>query len=244
MRIPGQRVARAAGIGLLAAACLCLASADYGPAPKSSLAMLEESLDRLALDLLRQSPQAITSRGAARELGVRNDGLDSFALDLTGESYAPLRRAIEQAKAADLGQVNSRSRTAIATFVWWLESALGGRPFQDNVCLVSTYMTSVPQHLAWFMTHAHPLKTHDDAEDYLTRLAQIPERFDELTARLAASEAKRALAPGFLLAHAADEIEAIGREASAEGGLLGYFLERLGAISNLDEETRDRKSVV
>jgi uncharacterized protein (DUF885 family) len=203
-----------------------------------STANLVAYLDAVALELLRQSPEAITTRGLATQLGVRNDALDSLVLDVTGASYAPLERALERIESTDLSQEDPERRRQVEAFARWLEIALDGRPFQQSICLVSTYITSYPQRLAWFMTHIHPLRTPADAEDYIARLAQIPTRFDELTTRLAQSEAHRALAPRFLLARAADEIEAIGLGAAGQPNLLGHFAAGLGNMPDLDAGAR------
>ena len=54
---------------------------------------LVEYLNRVAADLVRQSPETITLRGLSQKLGVRNDALDSLVLDATGNSSRrPSRR--------------------------------------------------------------------------------------------------------------------------------------------------------
>ena len=234
-------VKRAIGLLLLVLAVLLGAASDRGPridATAKQSTSLVQYLNSVALDLLRQSPQTITSRGLASKLGVRSDALDSLALDATGESYAPLEAALARIAATDLSQEDARSRRCVGTFARWLESAVDGRPYQDDICLVSTYMTSVPQYLAWFMTHIHPLATHADVEDYLSRLSQIPDRFSELVVRLTASEAKGALAPRFLLLRAANEIEDIGRGPSEESEFFTRFAAALDKVADLAPAAR------
>ncbi len=233
---------RIAGIVVLVLALLVGATSDRAPqrsaTPWGSGETLTEFLSSVADTLVRQSPETITTRGLSKLLGVRNDTLDSLAVDETGEAYAPLEQALERIESAEIGQEGARSRRAIETFAEWLRDALDGRPYLDDVCLVSTYMTSYPQRLAWFMTHIHPLETRADAEDYLARLAQIPARFDELVARLAASEAEGALAPRFLLLRAADEIDDAGRGPDGRPQLLARFVVAAAAMPDLAPEAR------
>jgi uncharacterized protein (DUF885 family) len=198
-----------------------------------------EFLLGVAADLVRQSPETITTRGLSEKLGVRNDALDSLVLDATGASYAPIERALERIESSDLTQESEHDRRAIEIFAWWLRDAVAARPFQRNACLVSTYMTSTPQHLVWFMTSIHPLKTRADAEDYLARLSQIPARFDELGARLLDSESIGALPPRFLLEKAADEIEAIGGTPAEEATLYMTFADAVRAMPNVDSSARE-----
>jgi uncharacterized protein (DUF885 family) len=200
---------------------------------------LVEYLNGVAADLVRQSPEAITTRGLSQKLGVRNDALDSLVLDTTGTSYGPIERALERIGSSDLAQESEHDRRAIEIFAWWLRDAVAARAFQRNACLVSTYMTSTPQHLVWFMTSVHPLKTRADAEDYLARLSQIPARFDELLARLLDSESIGALAPRFLLEKAADEIEAIGGAPAQEATLYMTFADAVRAMPNVDSSARE-----
>jgi uncharacterized protein (DUF885 family) len=211
-------------------------TAHRDPAATPSLI---EYLNGVAADLVRQSPEAITTRGLSQKLGVRNDALDSLVLDVTGTSYVPLERALERIESSDSTRESERDRRAIEVFAWWLRDAIAARPFQRNACLVSTYMTSTPQHLVWFMTSIHPLKTKADAEDYLARLSQIPARFDELLTRLLDSESTRALAPRFLLEKAADEIEAIGRAPVEEATLYMTFADAVRAMPNVDSNAQE-----
>ncbi len=233
---------RVVGIFVLVLALLVGATSDRAPreipTSRSPGEALTEFLAGVADTLLRQSPETITTRGLSQRLGVRNDALDSLVLDATGTSYAPLEQALERIEDSDLTQETDRDRRAIAVFAWWLQSAIDGRPYQEDVCLVSTYMTSYPQHLAWFMTHIHPLATETDAEDYLTRLAQIPARFDELVVRLEQSEPARALPPRFLLERAADEIEAIGRGPTESSRFFTRFAEGVAAMADIGPNAR------
>jgi uncharacterized protein (DUF885 family) len=210
-------------------------TAHRGPANPS----LVEYLNRVAVDLVRQSPEAITTRGLSERLGVRNDTLDSLVLDTTGTSYGPIERALERIGSSDLALETERDRRAIEIFAWWLRDAVAARPFQRNACLVSTYMTSTPQHLVWFMTSIHPLKTRADAEDYLARLSQIPARFDELLARLLDSESIDALPPRFLLKKAADEIAAIGGTPAEEATLYMTFANAVRAMSDVELDAQE-----
>jgi uncharacterized protein (DUF885 family) len=200
---------------------------------------LVEYLNRVAADLVRQSPETITTRGLSQKLGVRNDALDSLVLDTTGASYDPIERTLERIESSDLTRETERDRRAIEIFAQWLRDAVAARPFQRNACLVSTYMTSTPQHLVWFMTSIHPLKTRADAEDYLARLSQIPARFDELLARLLDTESIGALPPRFLLEKAADEIQAIGQPPAEEADLYANFANAVRAMSDVESGARE-----
>jgi uncharacterized protein (DUF885 family) len=210
--------------------------AEEAPAAEPSLV---EYLNEVAADLVRQSPEAITTRGLSEKLGVRNDALDSLVLDTTGASYGPIERALERIESSDLTLENERDRRAIGAFAWWLRDAVAARPFQRNACLVSTYMTSTPQRLVWFMTSIHPLKTRADAEDYLARLSQIPARFDQLLVRLLDSESIGALAPRFLLEKAADEIETIGGTPAEKATLYTTFADAVRAMFDVEPSARE-----
>jgi uncharacterized protein (DUF885 family) len=212
--------------------------ANRGPAGAANPSLVEY-LNGVAADLARQSPEAITTRGLSQKLGVRNDALDSLVLDTTDTSYGPIERALERIENSNLAKETERDRRAIEVFAWWLRDAVAARPFQRNACLVSTYMTSTPQRLVWFMTSIHPLNMRADAEDYLARLSQIPARFDELLTRLLDSESIGALAPRFLLEKAADEIEAIGGAPTEEATLYMTFADAVRAMSDIEPGARE-----
>ncbi len=229
---------------LLAVALLVLVSLLLGgsgnrsPVAPSEPISLVALLDGAALDLLRQSPEAVTARGLSARLGMRNDFLDGVALDTTGEGYAPIEAALAAIRTADVASLSPQDRRAVATFESWLRDAVDGRPYQTYACPVSTYLSSVPQHVAWFMEYVHPLATLDDAEDYMSRLSQIPVRFAELVPRLAAVEEAGALAPRHVLARASDEIESLGRGPFDTSPFYRRFAAALQAIPGISDEVR------
>ena len=214
------------------------ASSGQKPSAPPRSAELLRILDQAALDFLRQSPETVTLRGLALQLGMRNDALDGVALDPTGEAYAPFEAALETIEAADVASLPESDQRAVTAFATWLRDIVEGREYQAYACPVSTYLTSVPQYLAWFMESVHPLRTSEDAADYLSRLSQIPSRFSDLKERLDAVEEAGALPPRPLLLRAADQIDALGRVSAEASPFARRFAAALGDMSELDEDAR------
>lgn len=231
---------------LLALAALLLGAADMSRAPSVGVRppdsfdpiQLLDLLDRRALDILRQSPETVTLRGLGAQLGMRDDALDGVALDTTGDGYALYESTLRAIEAVDLSRLPERDRWAVQAYATWLRDVVEGRDYQAYACPVSTYLTSVPQHIAWFMESVHPLATLENAEDYLSRLSQIPSRLTDLAGRLSTVERAGALAPRRIVLRAADEIGNLGSAPPDDSPFFRRFATALEAIPGLAADTR------
>jgi len=177
---------------------------------------LARFLEQASLSLALRSPELITYLGIADAVGVSNDQLTPLSVAYEEADVDLLDSILAQLDAYDLSRVSASERLSARVYGWYLHDLRQAYAYSDHDYLVSTYFTSYPEDIEWFLVYVHPVETLDDAMDYLSRLSQIDERFDELAERLAISESIHAVPPRFIMEEAADEIEAISTTPAQE----------------------------
>ena len=211
-------------------------------------------LDSIGENLLRLSPEGATSlgidtgaRAALRsQLGDRSsagiqklvatlkadvaraDGVDTSALSF------PVRTSIEVVKSA--------YKTALEGFALpYGDVAVGGWRNTPYVVIqnVGAYLDT-PK----FLDTDHPVETKDDAEAYLTRLAQYPKQLDAELDRMKAARAQGLVPPNFLIDKAISQLTLAAKNAHEGDGIVDSIVKRTKA-KNIggDWDARTRKLV-
>ncbi|MGD9676279.1 MAG: DUF885 family protein, partial [Candidatus Bipolaricaulia bacterium] len=201
---------------------------------------LEEFLNDADMSLVRFSPETITFYGLAEELGVRNNRLDPMTVEAEDAYYALYQKIADQLATYDLSQLDAAERIHVRTYAWGVDDALASREFQSNGYLVSSYMDSYPTTLEWFLTSIHPLETLADAEDYVSRLAEIPVRFREVAERLTLSQEIGAVPPRFMLRKAVDQLRVTAATEPTETTYYVVLDEAFASMAGVRKEAQDQ----
>lgn len=229
--MPDFQLSRREAINALAASAAfpLFSSAGVAWAKSASDAEAGVLLDSIGENLLRTSPEGATSLGLdvgnrARmryELGDRSnagqmriaatlkaDLARADALDTTNLSF-PVRTSVEVVKSA--------YTTALEGFALpYGDVAVGGWRNTPYVVIqnVGAYIDT-PQ----LLDTDHPVENKDDAEAYLSRLAQYPGQLDGELERLKSARAQGLVPPNFLIDKALDQL-AISLKGAQQGGTL------------------------
>ncbi|MDD4903905.1 MAG: DUF885 domain-containing protein [Candidatus Bipolaricaulis sp.] len=201
---------------------------------------LEQFLNDADMSLVRLSPETITFYGLAEELGLRNNHLDPMTVEAENAYYAQYRKTAEHLASYDLSKLDAAERTNVRIYAWGVDDVLASREFQNDAYLISSYMDSYPTNLEWFLTSIHPLATLADAEDYVSRLAEIPVRFREVEERLTLSQEIGAVPPRFMLRKA---VEQLRMTAAAEPTETTYYVvldEAFASMAGVRKEDQDQ----
>lgn len=175
---------------------------------------------------------------------------------LTGPEQERLERQVTQATAAWQRQrvrlaqrglhelrripragLTRQQQIAADLLEWQLDTTVRGEPFIDfnfpleqfqgaNVTLVNT------------VTVAHPLRTEQDADNYLARLAQVGMRMDEAVAEARRIAEKGILPPRFILRATIAQMQQFIADPPARNPFVTTFDERLRAEKAVLDERR------
>ena len=210
------------------------AASAVSPDPWAGMS-LQQFLGQAAGELVRLSPETVTFLGLGPLLGMRDDHLDLLTTEAEREYYDLEQAIVDHLATFDLSLETPDDRLNAEIYRASILNELAGRSFTDNAYSVTSYMDSYPTYIEWFLTSLHPLATLDNAEDYVSRLSEIPTRFRELQARLVDSEALNAVPPRFMLEKAVGQIRRTGETPARETDFYTALEAGLTAMADVDE---------
>lgn len=209
-------------------------AADSNGAPIGLSAYLEQA----STEWVMMSTETATFLGLTDELGMRDDGLDPLTEEYDRQVLDHIQSMVDRIDVYPADLLTEEERLTAEIYRWYLQDYLDYAAFSDQGYLVGNMFASYPQDLEWFLTSFHAVETLENAEDYISRLAQIPDRFEELTVALAKSEAIGAVAPGFILETDAEWLRWIAETPATETNLYVAFEEQVTASESIPSEAK------
>ncbi len=199
---------------------------------------LSTYLEQASTMWVMMSTETATFLGLTEELGMRDDSLDPLTDEYDQQILGHLQTMVDTIDAYPADLLDEEERLTAEIYRWYLQDYLDFAPFSDHWYLVGNMYASYPQDLEWFLTSFHAVETVENAEDYISRLRQIPDRFDELTVALARSETINALAPGFILESDAEWLDWIAETPATETNLYLALEEQVMASNSIASQSK------
>lgn len=196
-------------------------------------------LEQASGALVIRDPQVVTGLGLGEILGIGNGELTPLTASYEQETHDLRAAVLQRLHTYDLTSVSALDRLSARVYGWFLENLVAGHRFADHAYTVHPSITSYPQSLERFLTAIHPIRTDQDAADYVRRLSQIGARYDELIDGMIRSEAIGAIPPRFILEATLDEIRRTATAPTKESPLYVEFERKLSAVDGLSPERRD-----
>ena len=165
----------------------------------------DEFIDDSYKEILLRSPEIVTSMGLSQTLGIGDDQLDNICNDFVVETYELKAGISEILRGYERSQLSYEQQISYDSYSWILEGWAVEHEYMYHFYPV-THGFSRQNDLFRFFEDEHPLETHQNAEDYVSRLQQVDDQFRCLRACLEDSEARGILAPAQMLQVAADRI--------------------------------------
>lgn len=219
--------AGAAMLALPACTNKALSAAAVGPLNEAGAKAL---LDSIADRLLALSPESATSLGVdvGAQAALRGKLADRSA---AGQAaiVSTLKEDIARIRAADTSQLSYATRTSLAVVESAYQTSLDGfaLPYGDitvggwrNTPYVVIQNVGAYLDIPRFLDSDHPIRNKDDAEGYLSRLAEYSFVLDGELRRLKFAAEKGLIAPAFLIEKAIKQMEQSLAGAKSGGGLV------------------------
>lgn len=154
--------------------------------------------------------------------GAEQDALDRQLRPLTRAS-----REAERALAAEglamlkrqlATPLSPEDRRAALTMQWSLQRSLDAAP-HERLHFPFNQLSGLQVRGVNLLTQSHPLRRPADVDSWLSRLAQMPQRFDEAIARTREAAAQGVLPPRFILERGRSQVQAL-LAPQADGGVI------------------------
>jgi uncharacterized protein (DUF885 family) len=156
---------------------------------------LEESYTRLLL----RDPEGVVSRGLASHYGIGKDRLTDISAAYVQETQELEVAILALLRTYDRAQLTPEQQLSYDIYEWQLDDWVRGHAFAEHDFPVSFLITtSIPKQLLRFFEY-FPITNAQDAQDYITCLSQVDDKFDQLIAGLQRREEAGVTPPGFLI---------------------------------------------
>jgi uncharacterized protein (DUF885 family) len=155
----------------------------------------EESFNQLSL----RTPEGLTHAGVSATLGLRDDQLNDNSDAYLKETQKLESGILDLLRTYDRQALTPERAISYDVYRWYLENQVRGHEFMYHNYPLTHFIGSYHFELDNLLTEAHPLKTRENAEDYIARLSKVNKQVDQLMEGLAIREEKGIIPPKFII---------------------------------------------
>jgi uncharacterized protein (DUF885 family) len=202
--------------------------------------MFRAYMDRAMLRMALRNPETLTSLGFLESMGItgHNAHLDDVHPDRTEEFFAELRTfgdGLHRYEDEDL-DANQRLTKEIALYLaTFLEDAYAFRYHNYPANQLSGIQSAFPS----FMDSSHQVHTVDDAENYLSRMSELPRKHEQYLLGLRIRENQGIVPPRFVIDRVLEQMRDFVATPPEENILYTSLAGKMAAAREIDESQAD-----
>jgi len=197
-------------------------------------------MDRALVKIAFRDPETLTSLGFLESMGIKghNAHLDDVDPARTDELFADLKafgEGLQQYDDENLDPDQRLSKEIALYLVGMLEDAEPYRYHNYPANQMSGIQDSFPS----FMDSAHQVKTVEDAENYLSRMSELPRKHQQYLLGLKIRESKDIIPPRFVIDRILEQMRDFVATPPQENILYTSLAEKLDEAEEIDAATAD-----
>jgi uncharacterized protein (DUF885 family) len=188
--------------------------------------------------LMRRDPELLTELGLSAVFGMADDRLNDISAAYQSETYVLYEQILETLYSYDRDSLTSEQRLNYDIYAYYLEDMRRGQPFINDNYPVNHFSVGVQNQLIHFFSNIHPVTDRQSAEDYVTRLSQVDDKFDQLIANMQRSEESGVITPRLILQWSLGDIRQMANSSARVSPFYTSFSEKVNAIDSLTAEKK------
>ena len=220
-------------------------AAPTGPTASEQLA---EDLQGLPLDhfyfesfkaLVLRSPETVVWEALESTFPLQAVELDDLSDEFQRETFAMYQVVLDGLRSYDRDTLTADEKLNYDIYAYFLQDAVERLDFIYHD-FRATYMSfGVQSSTQRFFTDIHPLSSPQDAENYVTRLDLVDEKFDQLIDHLDRQRSAGIVEPALSMNIALDQVASIAGSSTDSNPYFARISARIGQIPNLTVADRD-----
>ena len=223
---------------------------DSGPPPVSGptpAETLEAELAGLSLAefyeashaaLSYRSPETIVWQALTGMYPLDEVELDDISADYRRDTYAMYEVVLEALRSYDSSALSPADKLTYDFYEWHLQDAVSAQDFLFYSFAAAYNFMGEHTGTETFFTEIHPLRSREDANDYITRLEDVPRKFDNLIEFLDLQSGAGVVEPQLTIDFSLYGINRIADAAAANVSYYTAFHDKLGDIAGLSDADR------
>ncbi|KAA3658323.1 MAG: DUF885 domain-containing protein [Chloroflexi bacterium] len=202
------------------------------PFPKAWSTLDIDTLhEEIFIEMMRRDPQFATDLGVANKYGLGQSQLTNVSDAYLRETDNFITETLALLESIDPNSLTPLQKRSNDILIWDLRDQVRGIDFKYHEYNVNQ-LFSIPNDLPGFMSGLHPINTVQDAEDYISRLSQVGEQFEQVIEGLEIRAELGMLPPRFVFDRVREQLRTI-RSPKAEDHEIYTSFERQLADLNL-----------
>lgn len=216
-----------------------------GPSPSEQLA---QDLQGLALDdfyfesfeaLILRSPETVVWEALESVFPLQAVELDDISDAYQRETFAMYQVVLDALRGYDRDLLTPDEQLDYDIYEYFLQDEVERLDFIYHDFRATYMLFSVQRVTQRFFTDIHPLGTRQDAEDYVTRLALVGGKFDQLIDHLQRQRNAGIVEPALTLGIARDQAAGIAGRSTEANPYFERFAAEIGQIEGLSVTDRN-----
>ncbi len=220
------------------------------PPPPTAAEKLRSDLQGLSLDefyvesyaaLMRRTPELIIWRGLSDLIPPNFVGLNNLSDAYQRETFAMHQVVLDVLRTYDRSILTSDEQLSYDVYEWQQQDEVDRLEFIYYDFVATYNFLGVHRDTESLFLEVHPLETRQDAENYVTRLNAIDEKFAHIGAQLVSQNGAGVIEPAVTMDAA---ISNLGEVADAAANTTSYYTAFVDRINNITElSTTDRQDL-
>jgi uncharacterized protein (DUF885 family) len=217
-----------------------------GPTPAQELA---EDLAGLALDefyetsysaLVSRSPESIIWQALTGVVPLTDVGLDDLSDEYRRATYAMFQVVLDALRSFDTSGLTPEERLTFDFYEWYLQDIIDGLEFFYYDFAATYNFNGVQSTTERFFTDIHPVATLEDAQDYITRLDDVLDKYRDVIDYLTRQSGAGIIEPRITLDAAINGLARIADANAIDVSYYTTFRDRLDDIPGLSATERQQ----
>ncbi len=189
--------------------------------------------------LIRRSPETVVWEALESVFPLDDDvGLDDLSDEFQRETFAMYRVVLDALRAYDRDALTIDQQLDYDTYEYYLRDTVEGQDFMYHDFRATYMIFSVQRRTERFFTDIHPLESRQDAEDYITRLQAVDEKFAQLVDHLDRQRDAGIVEPTLTMNVALGQVTSIAGRSIDNNPYFSAFAARVRQIRELDDAER------
>ncbi len=198
--------------------------------------MFRAYLDRQMLKIAFHDPETLTSLGFLESVGINghNAHLDDVHPDRTDEFFADMKAFGDGLLQYDDEDLDADQQLSKEIVLYLTNMVADAEPFRYHT-YPANQMVGIQSGFPRFMDSSHQVNSLEDAENYLSRMSELPRKYEQYLLSLKIREGKGIIPPRFVIDRVLDQMREFVASPAEENILYTSLAEKLGEAEDIDE---------
>lgn len=220
---------------------ILLMSAVWSISQDDAPADIEQLFDRYSREILKLDPELASQLGINEEMGfqVEKDALTDVSEQAIIRRYDLMCTYNSWLASYDRAELAPSQQLVSDVLSWYLDCMLQEEKFKHHSYIIN-HMLGVHNRLTTLMTEHHTIENLKDAEDYISRLRNYRDKFNQLLESLKIREEKGIIPPVFIIDKMNEVMSGFISVDEKENLLYTFFKDRVEKLQNIDDKMKER----